>query len=61
MKRLSLILLSLVLPFTLMVSCGGSGDGNNVLQARIDSLQNEMNSAYKPGTGAIMSTIVQPH
>ncbi|MDB5025474.1 MAG: signal peptide protein [Mucilaginibacter sp.] len=61
MKRLLLILLSLVLPFTLMVSCQGSGGGSGVLQARIDSLQNELHSAYKPGTGAIMNTIVQPH
>jgi hypothetical protein len=61
MKRLSLIVLSLVLPFTLIIGCEGSGGGNNVLQARIDSLQNEVHSAYKPGTGAIMNTIVQPH
>jgi hypothetical protein len=61
MKRLSLILLSLVLPFTLLISCERSGGGKNRLQARIDSLQNKMNSAYKPGTGALMNTIVQPH
>jgi hypothetical protein len=61
MKRLSLILLLLVLPFTLMVSCEQSGGGNKILEARIDSLQNELNSSYKPGTGALMNTIVQPH
>jgi hypothetical protein len=61
MKRLSLILLSLALPFSLMVGCEQSGDKNADMQARIDSLQNSLNSAYKPGTGAIMNTIVQPH
>ncbi|MDB5286691.1 MAG: hypothetical protein JWR05_1640 [Mucilaginibacter sp.] len=61
MKRLSLILLSLALPFTLLISCERYGGGKNKLQARIDSLQNEVNSAYKPGTGALMNTIVQPH
>src|SRR3978361_1253273 len=61
MKRLSLILLSVALPFTLLLSCEQHGGGKNKLQARIDSLQNEVNSAYKPGTGALMSTIVQPH
>jgi hypothetical protein len=61
MKRLSLILLSLALPFSLMVGCEQSGDKNADMQARIDSLQNGLNSVYKPGTGAIMNTIVQPH
>jgi hypothetical protein len=61
MKRLSLILLSLALPFSLMVGCGQSADKNADLQARMDSLQNGLNAAYKPGTGAIMNTIVQPH
>jgi hypothetical protein len=31
------------------------------MQARLDSLQNKLDSAYKPGTGALMNTIVQPH
>ena len=61
MKRLSLILLSLALPFSLMVGCGQSGSGNADLQARVDSLQNKLDSVYKPGTGALMNTIVQPH
>ncbi|MDB5142342.1 MAG: hypothetical protein JWQ66_1055 [Mucilaginibacter sp.] len=61
MKRLLLILLSLALPFSLIVGCEQSGDKNADMQARIDSLQNSLNSAYKPGTGAIMNTIVQPH
>jgi hypothetical protein len=61
MKRLLLILLSLGLPFSLIVGCEQSGDKNADMQARIDSLQNGLNSAYKPGTGAIMNTIVQPH
>jgi hypothetical protein len=44
-----------------MVGCEQSGDKNADVQARIDSLQNSLNSAYRPGTGAIMNTIVQPH
>lgn len=61
MKRLSFILLLLALPFSLMVGCAHSGSGNSDLQARVDSLQNKLDSVYKPGTGAIMNTIVQPH
>jgi len=61
MKRLLLVLLSLALPFSLMVGCEQSGSENAALKARIDSLQNKLDSAYKPGTGAIMNTIVQPH
>ncbi|MHB8206543.1 hypothetical protein [Mucilaginibacter sp.] len=60
MKRLSLILLSLALPISLMVGCEQSGSESASL-ARIDSLQNKLDSAYTPGTGAIMNTIVQPH
>ncbi|MDB5133887.1 MAG: hypothetical protein JWP37_490 [Mucilaginibacter sp.] len=61
MKRLSLLLLSLALPFSLMIGCEQSGSKNADLQARVDSLQNKLDSAYVPGTGAIMNTIVQPH
>jgi hypothetical protein len=61
MKRLSLVFLSMALPFSLMVGCEQSGSGNASLNARIDSLQNKLDSAYTPGTGAIMNTIVQPH
>src|ERR1700712_1774799 len=61
MKRLSLLLLSLALSFSLMIGCGQSGDENAHLQARIDSLQNKLDSIYTPGTGAFMNTIVQPH
>jgi hypothetical protein len=61
MKRLLLILLSLAVPFTLLVSCEHSDSGKNRLQARIDSLQNEVDSAYKAWHWALMNTIVQPH
>jgi hypothetical protein len=61
MKRLSLLLLSLALSFSLMIGCGQSGGENAHLQARIDSLQNKLDSIYTPGTGAFMNTIVQPH
>jgi hypothetical protein len=61
MKRLSFILIALSLPFSLMVGCQQSFDKTPDLQARIDSLQNKVNSAYVPGTGEIMNGIVQPH
>jgi len=61
MKLLALILISIVLPFSLMVGCEQSGDKDADLQARIDSLQNKVNSAYVPGTGEIMNGIIQPH
>ncbi|MDB5124873.1 MAG: hypothetical protein JWP94_3002 [Mucilaginibacter sp.] len=61
MKRLSLIFLSLALPFSIMVGCEQSGSEKVDLKTRIDSLQNKLNSSYIPGTGAIMNTIVQPH
>jgi hypothetical protein len=61
MKRLSLLLLSIALPFSLMVGCEQSRSGNASLESRVDSLQKKLDSAYTPGTGAIMNTIVQPH
>jgi hypothetical protein len=61
MKRLSLLLLSLALPFSIMVGCEQSGNENSNLKARVDSLQNKLNLVYTPGTGAFMNTIVQPH
>ncbi len=61
MKRLSLIFIAFALPFSLMVGCEQSGDKKAELQARIDSLQNKVNSAYVPGTGEIMNGIIQPH
>src|SRR6195952_2779094 len=61
MKRLSLLLLSLALPFSIMVGCGQYGGENADLKTRVDSLKNKLNLAYTPGTGALMNTIVQPH
>jgi len=61
MKRLLLILLSFALPISLMVGCEQSGDENTDMRAQIDSLQKGLDRVYKPGTGAIMLTIVQPH
>jgi hypothetical protein len=60
-KRLSILLLSLALPFSLMLGCGQSESQKTHMQASIDSLQNKLNSAYIPGTGEIMNGIVQPH
>jgi hypothetical protein len=61
MKRLFLVLLSFALPILFIAGCSQSGGENQDLKARIDSLQNQLNSAYIPGTGALMNTIVQPH
>src|ERR1700752_249707 len=61
MKRLSLIFIALAFPFSFMVGCGRSADKTTDLQARIDSLQNKVNSAYVPVTGEIMNGIIQPH
>jgi len=61
MKRLSLLFLSLALPLSLMVGCEQSVSENASIKARIDSLQNKVNSAYVPGTGEIMNGIIQTH
>lgn len=61
MKRLSLLFLSLALPFSLIVGCEQGHTEKANLEARIDSLQNKLKSAYVPGTGEIMNNIVQPH
>lgn len=37
-----------------------SGD-KQILQAKVDSLQKKLDSAYVPGIGEIMNGIIQPH
>jgi cytochrome c553 len=61
MKRLSLLFLSLALPILILVSCEQSGSKTAVLQGRVDSLQNKLKSAYVPGTGEIMNSIIVSH
>jgi hypothetical protein len=61
MKRLSLLFLSLALPISLLVSCEQSGSKTAALQTRVDSLQNKLKSAYVPGTGEIMNSIIVSH
>ena len=61
MRRLLLLLLLLVPAFALIVGCEQPAGERVDLQARVDSLQRKLNSAYVPGTGEIMNGIVQPH
>jgi hypothetical protein len=61
MKRLSIIVILFILPVAFMASCEQPAGGNKALQARVDSLQSKLDSAYVPGTGEIMNGIVQPH
>lgn len=61
MKRLSLLFLSLAMPVLILVSCEQSGSKTAALQARVDSLQDKLKSAYVPGTGEIMNSIIVSH
>jgi len=61
MIRISRVCLQLVLPLLLFLGCyQPSGNGAD-LQARMDDLQNQLDSVYVPGFGEIMNGIVQPH
>lgn len=44
-----------------MTACRQPGIKKHDLKTKIDSLQLVINNSYKPGTGEIMSNIVQPH
>ena len=61
MIRISRVMMLLVLPLLLFLSCSQSSGNRADLQARIDDLQNELDSVYVPGFGEIMNGIVQPH
>ena len=61
MIRISRVMMLLVLPLLLFLSCSQSSGNRADLQARIDDLQNELDSVYVPGVGEIMNGIVQPH
>lgn len=45
----------------ILSSCNQSGSNQEVLQSRIDSLQNQLNSSYKPGFGEFMSSVQVHH
>jgi hypothetical protein len=60
MKRLSILILAFLLSLSAITSCKQSSGGDE-LTARLDSLKSQLDTAYKPGTGTIMNTIVQPH
>jgi hypothetical protein len=51
------ILFFAVLSGLLITSCQQTGDNNAILQARVDSLQHQLDNAYKPGLGEFMSGI----
>lgn len=61
MRRISRVWMLLVLPLLLFLSCNQSSGDRAVFQARIDDLQNQLDSVYVPGFGEIMNGIVQPH
>jgi hypothetical protein len=45
----------------IIISCNGSFTSSQDLQSRIDSLQTQINNAYKPGLGEFMSGIQVHH
>ncbi len=61
MIRILKVPILLVLPLLFFLSCNQSAGNRADLQARIDSLQNQLDSVYVPGFGEIMNGIVQPH
>ena len=60
MKRLFVIITVFLSSMAALIGCN-QGNSNKKLQNKIDSLQAKVNNAYVPGTGEIMSNIVQPH
>ncbi len=56
MKQLFFIMLAAAL-----LSCERRGDTLQLLEKRIDSLENELAGAYKPGFGELMSAIQTHH
>ena len=57
MKKISLLFLISVAIF----SCSQDSNTNENLQTQIDSLQSQINNAYKPGLGEFMSGIQVHH
>ena len=44
-----------------LMACNQSSQNNNILQAKIDSLEKKLDDAYKPGLGEFMSSIQVHH
>src|SRR5471030_3062330 len=61
MIRISKVPILVVLLLLFFLSCNQSAGNRADLQARIDTLQNQLDSVYVPGFGEIMNGIVQPH
>ena len=61
MKHSALVYGVYILAFTLIAGCNSPSSDTINLQAKIDSMQAQLDSAYVPGTGEIMNGIVQPH
>ena len=57
MKKASVIFLLIIS----MISCTQTSNSNQQLQSQIDSLQTQINNAYKPGLGEFMSGIQVHH
>ena len=57
MKKLVLVFLITVI----IMSCNQTSNSNQQLQSQIDSLQSQLNNAYKPGLGEFMSSIQVHH
>ncbi|MEP7317946.1 MAG: hypothetical protein ABI921_04380 [Panacibacter sp.] len=56
MKYITFVLLTIGL-----FACNNQIDNNKFMQTQIDSLQNKLNSTYKPGFGEFMSSIQIHH
>lgn len=57
-KNYLLLLIALVL---ILISCSSEDDKTKSLEARVDSLQKQLNNKYVPGFGEIMSNVQVHH
>jgi hypothetical protein len=57
MKKITVTVLIIVV----LISCNGSFVSTQQLQSKIDSLNKQLNDAYKPGLGEFMSSIQVHH
>jgi hypothetical protein len=60
MTRISIGMIVCLSSVAVFTGCN-RGNDNKELQSKIDSLQSKVFNAYVPGTGEIMSNIIQPH
>jgi hypothetical protein len=61
MKHSALVYSVHIFAFILIAGCNRPPSDTINLQAQIDSMQAQLDSAYLPGIGEIMNGIVQPH